>query len=385
MHKFTQIEKTLALTKNMFLPLAFFAFSLFAFYALSPFSPLINQIFHNSIYILACGSFMTLLYFNRGKSVFLLLTIILGYILTNLIKQLYINDFLLSPAYLILETFVSINLLVFYFFHPRQLMQKTNLWILLTIFIEFAIGEIIIKQQINLGIIFNNINLIPLSLFITVTLISFINATKSGGITDYNLFFAFICQTLAFYYSSSVSGLTIFTFTSILCIISAIVQNIYTETYTDTLTNLYSRSSYIIHSKSFPLKYSIGLIKIDDYDKIGSNFGKRIQNTLTKLIANTIIDIEKDENIYRYNTDEFIIVYKNMDKKEGFERLETIRRTIASSLYEYSIKRNALKLTVSVCIAEKKRSDATSFEVLMRADKALQRARSFSHNVSHQA
>lgn len=385
MHKFIQIEKALALTKNMFFPLMVFTISLFSFYALSPFSSSTNNILHNSIYILSFGAIITLLYFNRGKAVFLLLSVILGYTFSNLFKHLYGDDFLLSPAYSILGICVSLNLFIFYFLQPKIFLQKMNLWILITIFLEISIAEFIINKQIYLGILIASVNIIPLTIFIISIMISFFNAIHTGSISDYNLFFAFLSQFFAFYYSSSASGLTIFNFASILCIISAIIQNIYKETYTDILTGQYSRSSYIIHNKHFPLKYCIGLIKIDDYDKIGSNFGKRIQNTLTKLIADTIADIEKDENIYRYNSDEFIIVYKNIDKKEGLEHLEKIRRAVASSLYEYNPKKNSLKLTVSVCVAEKKRSDASSFEVLMRADKALQKARSFSHNVSHQA
>lgn len=385
MHKSIQLEKALILTQNIFFPLVIFALSLFVFYALSPFSSTTSLVFHNLIYLFAFGTIITLLYFNRGKAVFLLFTIILGYTSTNLFKHLYGAEFISSPAYLVLGIFFSLNILIFYFLQPKQLLQKNNIWILILIFLEICISEIIINKQINLGLIITSINIIPLTILIITCIISFINAIRTGSISDYNLFFAFMCQIFAFCYSTSASGLTIFTLGSILCILSAIIQNIYTETYKDVLTGQYSRSSYIIHSKNLPLKYCIGLIKIDDYDKIGSNFGKRIQNTLTKLIATTIADIEKEENIYRYNADEFIIIYKNLDKKEGLEHLETIRRAVASSLYEYSSKRNPLKLTVSVCVAEKKRSDASSFEVLMRADKALQKARSFSHNVSHQA
>lgn len=112
-------------------------------------------------------------------------------------------------------------------------------------------------------------------------------------------------------------------------------QNIYAETYKDALTGLASRNSYIIHSKDFPLKYSLGIISIDDYDKLASSFSRRGQNVLTKLIASKIVELEKDESIYRYGDDEFVIMYKNLDKKESFERLETIRRAVASASFVY--------------------------------------------------
>lgn len=79
-------------------------------------------------------------------------------------------------------------------------------------------------------------------------------------------------------------------------------------------------------------------------------------------------------------------MYKNLDKKESFERLETIRRAVASASFVYHPRRKPIKLTVSAAVSEKKRSDANSFEVLVRAlQGSLPKPRSFSHNVTSQA
>ncbi len=389
MSKLPQIEKTLLLIGNMLFPAFIFAALLFGFYISHPFLESTNQVFHISFYTLAFLGFSILLYFNKGTPVFIFLGITICYVLINFLKHKYQAEYISSTTYISLCTLAPLNLLFFYYYSPKHLLSKKNAWVLLSIFIQFAIIEQLSQHNIKIGFNFTpdstSLNFVASILFIITLGNIFYNAIRSGSINDYCIFFTYLSIMMAFCYSSSPSGLSIFFCSAILCLISTVAQNIYNETYKDGLTGLDSRNSYMIHAKNFPLKYCIGIISIDDYDKIGNNFGKRIRNILTKLIANCIINIEKDEQIYRYSPDEFVIIYKSMDKNESFERLETIRRTIASSLFQYSPRRNPIKLTVSACIAEKKRSDTSSFEVLMRADKLLRKTKAFSHNVTSKA
>ena len=388
MAKFAQIEKTLPLISNMLLPAFIFAFALFSFYISGSFSPSTTNVIHICFYLLSLSGALTLLYFNQNKPIFFFLVVVASYIFINLLKHSYNGEYLSSAAYLNLSVLSPLCLLFLYFFPEQPLLRRKNIWILLGFFIIFSLGEILAKYNIGLDIQIssqNKLNIIAIVCFTSLLICPFINAIRTGSISDYNYFFAFLCQMLAFIYSDNSSGLAVFSLAATMCLLSALAQNIYNGIYKDQLTGLDSRNSYIMHTKHLPLKYCLGIVSIDDYDKIGSNFGRRIRNTLTKLIANQIIELEPDESIYRYTPDEFVIVYKNLDKKEGFERLETIRRAIASSQFQYSQRRKAMKLTVSACIAEKKRSDANSFEVLIRADKLLQKTRAFSHNVTSKA
>ena len=388
MKKLAWIEKTLPLIGNMLLPAFLFAFALLSFYLSTAFSDGIKAFLHISFYLLSFAGFLVLLYFNRSKPVFLFLIMVLAYTLINLLKHGLAEEYTQSAAYISLCSLVPLNLLFFCFWPSGQLLRKTNVWLLLGIFAQYALAEHLARHNIALGFFWQHpgsLNSFAWMAFSVLLGVSLVNAVRSGSITDYNFFFAFLSLLLAFYYSDSASGLSVFSFTAVLCLLSALIQNLYNETYKDPLTGLDSRNSYIIHAKNFPLKYSIGIISIDDYDKLGINFGRRIQNILTKLIAGRIIELEKDETVYRYSPDEFVIVYKSLDKNEGFERLETIRRAVASAQFQFSPRRKPIKLTVSASISEKKRSDANSFEVLVRADKVLQKTRSFSHNVTSKA
>ncbi len=389
MKKLAQLEKTLPLIGNMFLPAFLFAFALLSFYFCGNYSTITTEFLHIGFYLLNFGGFLALLYFNRANPVVLIYIIDISYTINLLIKHQDSGTNIGTAAYISVWSLVPRNLLFFYFWPRRPLFAKINVWFLLGIFTQYALAEHFAGSNIGLGyILFSKtsyLNIFALVIILIFLCIILVNAIRSGSITDYNFFFSFLALMLSFYYSDTASGLSVFSFCAVLCLLSALAQNLYNETYKDTLTGLDSRNSFMIHSKNFPLKYSIGIVSIDDYDKLGTNFGRRIRNILTKLIAEKIIELEKDEAIYRYADDEFVIVYKSLDKKEGFERLETIRRAIASAQFLFSTRKKPIKLTVSASISEKKRSDANSFEVLVRADKALQKTRAFSHNVTSKA
>ena len=388
MKKLAQIEKIIPLIGNMLLPAFLFACALLSFCLQGTFSNTATSVFHTGFYLLSFIGFLTLLYCNRGKPVFIFLLIALAYMLINFLKHLFGAEYTQSAAYISLATLMPLNLLILYFLPAKRFFNKINIWILLGIFAQFSLAELLARHQVALGTSIyspNTLNLVSLMIFIILLLTTLYNSAISGSIADYNYFFTSLSVCLAFYYSDSAYGLSIFCFCAVLISLSALAQIIYNETYKDTLTGLDSRNYYIIHSKNLPFKYCVGVISIDDYDKLGINFGRRIQNILTKLIARQIINLEKDENIYRYDDDKFVILYKNLDKNESFERLEIIRRAIVSAQFEFSTRHKPIKLTISAGVSEKKRSDANSFEVLARADKAMRKIRAFSHNVTSKA
>ena len=89
-----------------------------------------------------------------------------------------------------------------------------------------------------------------------------------------------------------------------------------------------------------------------------------------------------EEVVFRYAADQFVILYKDKDNKEAYTHLDNIRRVIAGLSFSCSSKGQPIKLTVSCSLAEKKRSDAGAIDVLVRADKAMQKTLKFSHNVT---
>ncbi len=381
-------EKIMFLIKNGLPQACLFGCIVIAYCLVGQFTAQSTSLLHALFYTVNLATFLVLLFFNQSKPAFYILSITLGYIIINILKNTYGSEYLASPAYQNLCLFMLGNLLFFSLVPNRRLLSKSNFAFLLLICLQFSLGEHLTRHNISLNL-FSSIEhgLSGLALILSgiSLLILFAKMTLRGSLFDYGIFFATLCISLGVENSTTASGLSLFFTTATILLLYSLSRRLYSETYKDTLTGLDSRNSYIIQTKKFPLKYSIGLISIDDYDKLASSFGRKAQNTFIKLIANQIQELEKEESIFRYTDDEFIIVFRNMDKKETFNRLENIRRTIAAASFRYHPRRNPVKLTISAAVSEKKRSDADSFEVLQRAGKTLQKTRAFSHNVTSQA
>ena len=126
----------------------------------------------------------------------------------------------------------------------------------------------------------------------------------------------------------------------------------------------------------------MGIISIDNYDKLLKTFGYRKQRILTNLVAEVIQELTSEETVFRYAPDQFVVLYKDKDNKEAFKHIDNIRRIIAGISFSCAPKQQPIKITVSCSLAEKKRSDAGALEVLMRADKAMRNTLKFTHNVT---
>lgn len=383
-------EHLFPLIKNILIPAVLFCVALLCFYAYGSISPNSMTFLHCSFYALTFASFMTLLYFDQTRPVFFILLITLSYIIINYAKNTLGEDYTSSPYYINLCFFMPLNLAAFYFIPNHRLMVKINVYFLLAIFAQFSLGEFLDHTNIKLNLSFydghfGNLSILGFILFIITLTVFYLKTAQRGRILDYALFFVSLNIMMGFIYSDSPTALSIFYSTAALTIMITIIQDIRYNTYKDALTALPSRYSYMINSKNFPLKYCIGIVSIDEYSKLIKIFGRTDRDNLVRMIASKIAEEENEENLYRYNEDEFVILFKNEDKNESYEHLEKIRRSIAAAEFVLSNRKKSIKLTVSTCISEKKRSDANSIEVLFRAHKALQKANEFSLNISAKA
>lgn len=389
-HLSANVERIFPLIKNIMIPAFLFGTALICFYACGQIPPIPLTFLHISFYTISFISFMILLYFNQRRPVFYILILVLSYVLINYLKNSFGADYATTPYYINLCFFLPLNLLAFYFIPSTRLLIRTNVFLLLALFAQFSVGELLghLDFRINLSLFdghFGNISILGFILFVLTLTLFFIRASQNGTILSYALFFCSLNLLFAMLYSDSPAALTIFYSCAALTLMLAIIHDLYYNTYKDPLTGLPGRYSYVINSASFPLKYSIGLVCIDDYAQLLNVFGRKDRNTLVRMITAKIIDEESGENLYRYNEDEFLLIFKNENKSEGFEHLEKIRRAIASAEFILNNRKKPIKLTVSTCVSEKKRSDANSMEVLYRIRKTLQKTNDFSHNISSKA
>lgn len=389
-HLLSQLEKFFPLLRNSTLPAFLFGLCLLCFYGGSPFEAASIINLHLAFCILSLLCFLILVYFNRSKPSFFLLIIFSSYILINYLKTSTHGDNLSTAAYLNLCTFISLNIALFYYLPEQKLLTRQSVYILLFLFFEYTIGEHLSRAGISLipqaeSGSTNGLESINLLIFALVLLSQFITCSLTGRILDSGLFFASLCLGFGLCYAADNTALPLFFGTAVFITLLSTIEHLYQSTYKDELTELPSRNSFLLHSKDFPLKYSIGLILIDDYERLNKVFGHHGINSLVKMISLRLQDTETEAQIYRYNNDEFVVLFRGEDKKNAFNRIEQMRRSIASAEFMLKGYKKPIKLTVSGSVSEKKRSDANAVEVLIRANKALQKAYRFTQNITSQA
>ena len=378
------LEKYLPLISNMLVPAIIFSSGLFAFLSAGEFAHSTDLIFHWGFYVLSFTGLVVLLNFNRGRPLFMMTTVVLSYVLLNYLKHRFGAELKETVWFDNLSFFVPLNLLFFYGVFLKHFFGRSSLFILIALAVEYMLGEIMGRHELRLSFYYDQYNVVSFFLFLILGIWSFTNAVKSGCLFDYATLFSGICVGLGFYYCAMPSGVSIFFFMAQLILLIYLVYTLIYRHYYDELTGVYSRNSYLMQSKHFPLKYSLNIVSIDNYDKLVMSIGQKNVDIVTAMLASLIEEMSADDTVYRYSADEFIIIYKKFDKKEAFNQDETIRRRIAGLEFKYSAKAKPLKLTVSCSVSEKKRSDAGAVEVLMRADKAMRKTLKFSHNVTSQ-
>lgn len=384
------LRKILPLAKNSLLPALLLAICLIGFYA-NEYIPEVSMLtLHWLFYVLGILSIGTLIYFNQSKPVMFIVVMIICYISINFLKFSQDGEYTSSYLFINMSVLAPINLFFFYIVPQGKLFCKENVYILLGIFLQIAMVENLSATEISLGYNFisknsGGINDLSLLLFSLGTIaILFITSLRERILSSY-MMFAYIEIMFGFIYSYNPSALTIFFTSAIITLFCGLGYDIYYSTYKDVLTNLLSRNSYIIQSKNFPMKYSIGIISIDDYDRMTRIFKRYELEALIMMISGKIVQHEKENPVYRYDKDEFVIVFKNEGKNETFDKLENIRRSIAGTEFILSERKKPIKLTISASVSDKKRSDANSFEVLVRARKVLEKTNKFSQNVTTKA
>lgn len=381
-----QLEEFFPLLKNTTLPAMIFAVAVLFFYAGEPFS---NEtlLTLNAVFYIAQGLiFIALLIFNRSKPIFISLISLLSYIIINALKQSYGAEFSTTAAFHNLTTLAIINFIIFYFLPEKKFFRTHNMYGLLFILLEFSLIEHLSNLNITLIPTTEDlINQINLLLFGIALLCLFISFSYSGSILDSGLFFAIFNYGLGFTYSNTASGQITFFCAGTITLAITLGEHIYYTMFHDLETGLSSRKSFMQHAKTFPPKCSLGIILIDDYDRLKKIFKRQGIKNIVKMLSRKINEVETEAQIYRYEADEFVLIFRGKNQKEAFDRVETIRRAIASSSFGIRGINKPLKLTVSGAVTEQKRSDGSAIEVLLRADKALQKSYRFAQNITTKA
>ncbi len=374
--------------KDSFFPACFLALGIIYFYSYYPYESLTNTYLHIVFYALSAIALPALFFLNNSKLFLTLITGIFSYLLLNNIKIITGENFVSSFQYIWLCFLWPLNLALFYFFAPAKLKKMRNFYLFVFMLAETAFvskfGDIILQVPYLSW----TVGIMPVwavILWISVLFVILISISIHNTIINIGLFYAGTAIFLGLIYANSASACTTFfmIFSLILCV-SMILDLRFLYCY-DHLSDVGSYQSYLNQArKKFPFKYTIGLLCIDNREKVLQKTNQQKLKGLEQAIVDKIKEFPYEIEIFRHKQNELILVFKNETAKHVIDYADEIRRSIAGTEFVFYNK-ETLKITVSICVSEKTRKDLDAAEVINRAHITLQKANALNNNICMKA
>lgn len=158
---------------------------------------------------------------------------------------------------------------------------------------------------------------------------------------------------------------------------------------TDCLTGVYNRKGLELCLSAAKKKYelledynfSIIIFDIDDFKKINDTYGHIFGDEILKLICKIFVDnTDKNDRIYRYGGEEFIILLHNANQKEGFKIGNRLRKIIEKNDFISPLDlKKLIKITVSGGVAKYEKG-LNIEQFIKKADELLYKAKNSGKN-----
>ena len=374
--------------KSSFIPAFCFALGLLGFYAYYPYESVLNYHLHYFFYGLVFLSLSTLYFVNRSKPFLTILTGTICYILLNNLKISLGENFVHSAEYLWLCFLLPLNLAVFYFLPPSKLKNIRNFYLLL-----FTLAELVFVQKCGsfiLQIPYIEVKAGCMPMWSAIVWILFLvplalDISFRNTIVNTGLFYADMSLFFGLMHADEASACTTFFFAFALILFFTAFWNLRHQYRYDYLDGVESYQAYLSQAKNkFPFKYTIGLLCIDNRQKIFEKTGKQKFKVLEQLIVDKIKEFPYEIEVFRHEKNELILLFKNETAKQVMDYAEEIRRSFAGAEFIFA-DNDSLKISVSICVSEKTRKDLNAAEVINRAHNTLQKANALNSNICMKA
>ena len=384
------ISKVLSNSRNLFVPSLVISISLIYFFSISEFSDVTYKFMHNAFMVFVGVSLLLSLYLKVGCSFVSTSIIYIGYIVINNLRYVYGEDYIFSSGYNIWTMLLIPNIFASCFFYIKKVNISKWSWIFVFLFIETYVIEQLSRDVINTDCVYfykhiGAMNYLAFAISLICIFILLNIYIAKGEILISSIMFSSVLVMLGVYCSDNLTAYSLFFLGAVLIqCLGTIYYVMYVANKSEEL-GIYNYHMYYNEAeKKYPLKYSVIVLCIDEYERILKRFGKSKMIQLKKMFFNKIRETDKDVRIYNYKADSLILTFTSLNINEGFSRAEEIRRAVAKSIFVFN-ETNHLQLTVSLCISEKKRSDSDAKQVLQRAEEGIKKACKFTHNITVKA
>lgn len=159
---------------------------------------------------------------------------------------------------------------------------------------------------------------------------------------------------------------------------------------TDPLTGMYNRLKLNEYSEGAFAKaiknrtsIAVEILDIDYFKQFNDNYGHQAGDDCIKFIANSLIDMGKEEGVFtaRYGGDEFVIIYEGMTMDTVEKKAEALREKIYQKNMEHRFSLTEDRVTISQGIYYGIPDENSNyFKYLQGADKMLYEVKQQSRN-----
>lgn len=384
------LDKILLYSKKICVQALVLCAFLMYFFSITNFSDEVYHTIHAVFIVITILNLIISGYF-RVLSIFAVSSIVyISYLVINSLRYSYGEDYIFSAGYNIWNMLVAPNIILAYWLFCCKKQKIQGSWFFVILFVETMLVEKMQSHSINpdsyyfykhIGVL----NYPAFCIYLILMVSMLIHHCSKGRILSGAMFFTLISIFVANLLSDNLYAFSLFYLAAMLILmVSFVVYICYNNKYNEDLdvANFYSYCKDA--EKKYPLKYSVSLMYIDEYERILKRFGYARIIMLKKMFFNRIKELYPDVLMYNYKADSLIIVFKNANASDSFDKADEIRRMLVKSIFVFN-ENNNLQLTVSQCISEKKRSDNDAITVLNRAETSLKNACKFTRNITIKA
>src|ERR1019366_4765178 len=197
--------------------------------------------------------------------------------------------------------------------------------------------------------------------------------------------------------------------TAALILAASLIETSYVLAYHDELTGIRGRRAFNEALLPLDQQYAIAIVDIDHFKKFNDTYGHDIGDQVLCMVAAHISKVSGDGRAFRCGGEEFAIIFHGMSAKDAFEHLDSLRQTIAKSMFRMrggerrtesrtgdsdrrrpakkktvatglSQASDQLSVTVSIGVAEPSTRYRQPEQVIQAADQALYRAKQKGRN-----